>query len=36
MIVANSKLITQGEFAIGTQDGDVITTVLGSCVAACL
>ena len=36
MIVANSKLITQGEFATGTQDGDVITTVLGSCVAACL
>ena len=36
MIVADSKLITQGEFATGIQDGDVITTVLGSCVAACL
>lgn len=36
MIKSDPKLITQGEFAIGTQDVDVISTILGSCVAACL
>lgn len=28
--------ITQGEFAVSNTDGDVITTLLGSCVSACL
>ena len=36
MIAADPKLITQGEFATGDEDTDVISTVLGSCVAACL
>ena len=28
--------ITQGEFAVGDTDDEVISTILGSCVAACL
>ena len=28
--------ITQGEFAVGTAPGDLISTILGSCVATCI
>lgn len=33
---ARSRHISQGEFAVGTEDGGSITTILGSCVATCL
>lgn len=32
----NTNNITQGEFATGCSEDQVITTILGSCVAACL
>jgi len=32
----HSLLITQGEFAVSDEDGVVINTLLGSCVACCL
>ncbi|MEC7668842.1 MAG: chemotaxis protein CheD, partial [Pseudomonadota bacterium] len=28
--------ITQGEYAVGTRPGELISTILGSCVAICL
>lgn len=30
------RAIVQGEYAVSSQEGEVITTVLGSCVAACI
>lgn len=30
------KTITQGEFAVGHRPGELISTILGSCVATCL
>lgn len=32
----NKTYITQGEFAVGRAEDDVISTILGSCVAICL